>query len=131
MIGRAPTTRGGDMPLNDHEQRILEEIERHLSEEDPDLAEQVGKTDLYSHLAGRIRLSAVVLVLGFVAMLALFVAGVVWAAAAAFVVVLLSTAVIYRALGQLGRDQLRALQDGGTFSLAGFLGRIASRFRGP
>ena len=119
------------MPLNDHEQRILEEIERHLSEEDPDLAEQVGKTDLYSHLAGRIRLSAVVLVLGFVAMLALFVAGVVWAAAAAFVVVLLSTAVIYRALGQLVRDQLRALQDGGTFSLAGFLGRIASRFRGP
>jgi hypothetical protein len=117
------------MPLNDHEQRILEEIERHLAEEDPRFAEQVGRADLYTHLARRIRLAALALVAGFIAMLVLFVSGVVWGAAAGFVVVLLSTAVIYRALGQLGRDQLRALQEDGGFSLAGLLGRIASRFR--
>ena len=45
------------MPLNDHEQRILEEIERRLAEEDPGFVEQVGRTDLYSHLARRSRLA--------------------------------------------------------------------------
>lgn len=117
------------MPLNDHEQRILDEIERRLAEEDPGFVEQVGRTDLYTHLTRRIRLAAFVFVLGFLAMLVLFVLGAVWAAAASFVVVLLAAAMIYRALGQLGRDQLRTLQGEGTFSLAGLLGRIASRFR--
>ena len=46
------------MPLSEHEQRILEEIERRLAEEDPRLVEHVGRTDLYSHLARRIRLAA-------------------------------------------------------------------------
>ena len=45
------------MPLSDHEQRILEEIERRLAEDDPKLDEHVGRTDLYTHLARRIRLA--------------------------------------------------------------------------
>ena len=45
------------MPLSDHEQRILEEIERRLAEDDPAFVEQVGRTDLYTHLARRIRLA--------------------------------------------------------------------------
>jgi hypothetical protein len=38
---------------------------------------------------------------------------------------------IYRYLGQLGRDQVRAMQQEGTLSLVGLLGRIAARFRKP
>ena len=52
------------MPLNDHEQKILDEIERRLAEDDPNFVEQVGRTDLYTHLARRIRLAAVAFVVG-------------------------------------------------------------------
>ena len=59
------------MPLSDHEQRILEEIERRLAEEDPKLDEHVGRTDLYTHLARRIRLATAGFVVGLRAALAL------------------------------------------------------------
>jgi hypothetical protein len=39
--------------------------------------------------------------------------------------------VIYRALGQLGRDQLREMNAEGGMSITGLIGRIAERFRGP
>ncbi len=115
------------MPLSDHEQRILDEIERRLTEEDPSFVEQVGRTDLYTHLARRIRFAAIAFLVG-VVMLLLFVASV-WIAAAGFVVMLVSAVLIYRYLGQLGRDQLRAMQAEGAMSITGMLGRIAARFR--
>ena len=62
------------MPLNDHEQRILEEIERRLAEDDPKLVEQVGRTDLYTHLAPRIRLACFAFVVGFVLLVVLSMA---------------------------------------------------------
>ena len=114
------------MPLSDHEQRILDEIERRLAEEDPRLVEQVGRTDLYTHLARRIRLAVLGFGLGF-AMLLLFVVSV-WVAAAGFVIMVLSSLLIYRYLGQLGRDQIRAMQAQGRMTLPGVLGRIAGRF---
>jgi Flp pilus assembly protein TadB len=117
------------MPLSDHEQRILEEIERKLAEDDPNFVEQVGRTDLYTHLSRRIRLSALAFVAGFV-MLLLFVASI-WLAAFGFVIMLLSAVMIYRYLGQLGRDQLRAMQAEGALSITGLIGRMAARFRRP
>ena len=57
------------MPLSDHEQRILEEIERRLAEEDPRLAEQVSNTSLYTHLARRIRWASLTFLVGFVMLL--------------------------------------------------------------
>jgi hypothetical protein len=115
------------MPLNDHEQRILDEIERRLSEEDPNFVEHVGRTDLYSHLARRIRLASFAFVVGLL-MLLLFA---VWIgfAVVGFGVMLVSAVLIYRYLGQLGRDQLRAMQAEGAFSFAGLIGRVAERFR--
>ena len=114
------------MPLSEHEQRILEEIERRLAEDDPKLVEQVGRTDLYTHLARRIRLAAVAFVLGF-ALLLLFVVNP-WIAAVGFVTMIGAALLIYRYLGQLGRDQIRAMQtDGG--SITGLIGRLAARFR--
>ena len=53
----SPRRPEGSMPLSDHEQRILDEIERRLAEDDPAFVEQVGRTDLYTHLARRIRLA--------------------------------------------------------------------------
>src|SRR5206468_10651603 len=97
MAVGSPTTGGHGMPLNDHEQRILDEIERKLAEDDPTFVEQVGRTDLYTHLSRRIRLSALAFVAGFV-MLLLFVASI-WLAAFGFVVMLLSAVMIYRYLG--------------------------------
>ncbi|HYY82698.1 MAG TPA: DUF3040 domain-containing protein, partial [Actinomycetes bacterium] len=69
------------MPLSEHEQRILAEIERRLLEEDPKFAHQVGHS-FRAHLARRLKLAAfgfvlglVVLVVGFVKYVALGVAG--------------------------------------------------------
>ena len=113
------------MPLSDHEQRILEEIERRLAEEDPRLVEQVGRTDLYTHLARRIRLAALAFVLGFVLLLLFVVSP--WVAAAGFVVMVLSALVIYRYLGQLGRDQIRAMQERGRLLADGVSSRGSQR----
>lgn len=117
------------MPLSEHEQRILEEIERRLAEEDPKLVEQVGNTDLYTHVARRIRLATIMFVVGCVLLL-LFVVNP-WIAAAGFVMMVLSSLAIYRYLGQLGRDQIRAMQQDGRLSFTGMLGRLAARFRPP
>src|SRR3954452_16820429 len=116
------------MPLSDHEQRILEEIERRLAEDDPAFVEQVGRTDLYTHLARRIRLASIAFCVGLV-MIMLFVWSVV-VAAIGFVVTVLSAVLLYRYVGQLGRDQLRLMQDEG-FTVSGVLGRIVTRFRRP
>lgn len=117
------------MPLSEHEQRILEEIERRLAEDDPKLDEQVGHTDLYTHLARRIRLATIAFVLGVVLLLAFVVSP--WIAAIGFVMMVLSSLLIYRYLGQLGRDQVRAMQQEGRLSMTGLVGRIAARFRPP
>jgi hypothetical protein len=117
------------MPLSDHEQHILDEIERRLAQEDPRLVEQVGRTSLYSHLARRIRLSAVAFIIGFFLIFLVEVNVVV--AVSGFVVMVLSALLIYRYLKQLGRDQLRAMQQGGRLSVPGFLARIATKLRPP
>jgi hypothetical protein len=117
------------MPLSEHEQQILEEIERRLAEEDPRLVEAVSRTSLYTHLARRIRWTALAFLAGFV-MLMLFPISL-WIAAAGFGVMLLSSLLIYRYLKQLGRDQVRAMQQSGRFSIAALLARLSGRMRGP
>jgi len=116
------------MPLSEHEQRILEEIEQRLAEEDPRLAEAVSRTSLYTHLARRIRWSSLAFLAGFV-MLMLFPVSL-WVAALGFGVMLLSALLVYRYLKQLGKDQLRALQESGRFSVAAILARLTGRFGG-
>lgn len=117
------------MPLSEHEQQILEEIEKRLAEEDPRLVEAVSRTSLYTHLARRIRWSSLAFLVGFV-MLMLFPISL-WIAAAGFGVMLVSSLLIYRYLKQLGRDQVRAMQQSGRFSIAALLARLSGRMRGP
>ena len=58
------------MPLSDHEQRLLEQIERALYAEDPKFASTVSSTDLRTHARRRVRRAIVLLVLGMGALLA-------------------------------------------------------------
>jgi ABC-type bacteriocin/lantibiotic exporter with double-glycine peptidase domain len=116
------------MPLSDEEQRILNEIERQLAEDDPRLVEQVGRTTLSSHLTRRIRLASLAFLVGFLLMVFAF-ATVLWVAAAGFVVMVLSSLLVARYVRQLGRDQVRAMQQEG--GLSAMLARIAARFRRP
>ncbi len=115
------------MPLSDHEQRILDEIERRLAEEDPRLVESVSRASLSGHLISRIRWSALGFVLGF-AMLMLFAISI-WIAVAGFAAMLASALLVYHYLKQMGRDQLRQLEGGSRLSLTGLLARLAQRMR--
>lgn len=54
------------MPLSEHEQRLLDQIERALYAEDPKFASTVRSTDLRTHMRRRARRAAFVLALGFV-----------------------------------------------------------------
>jgi hypothetical protein len=111
------------MPLNDHEQKILEEIERRLSEEDPRLVEQVSRTDLRTHAWGRMKMAMVGFAVG-LSML-LLVAFSVWIAAAGFVVMTLSALLAYRYAGRLGDDGMAP----GPFGR--IAARVAERLRRP
>ena len=54
------------MPLSEHEQRLLDQIERALYAEDPKFASTVRSTDLRTHMRRRLRRAAVVFVVGLV-----------------------------------------------------------------
>jgi len=117
------------MPLSPDEQRILDEIEQRLAEEDPRLVEAVSRTSLYTHLARRIKWSLLAFAVGFLMLMVflMIVPDMLWVAATGFGVML-----IYRYLKQLTLDQMRAMQQqSGRFSLTGLLARLAGRFRTP
>ena len=63
---------GNDMPLNEHEQKILDEIERQLYEDDPKLAEMVAKAVRSGRDRWKMRLAAVLFIAGAVVMFASF-----------------------------------------------------------
>ena len=58
------------MPLSEHEQRLLDQIERALYQEDPKFASTVRQTDLRTHMKRRLIKAGVVFVLGFGLLLA-------------------------------------------------------------
>jgi hypothetical protein len=84
------------MPLSEHEQRILAEIERRLLEEDPKFAQQVGSS-FQAHLARRLKLAAVGFVLGLVILVVGFIQNV-GLGVAGFVVMLYSIFEVVRTL---------------------------------
>ena len=116
------------MPLSEHEQRILEEIERRLAEEDPRLVRSVSESSVASHAMRRIRWAVGGFVLGFV--LLLFFVLNIWFAVGGFGVMLASTLVVYHYLKRIGCDQLRSYaQHSGHFSVTAALARWADRIR--
>ncbi|MEX2458128.1 MAG: DUF3040 domain-containing protein [Actinomycetota bacterium] len=119
------------MPLSEHEQKILDEIEQRLSEEDPRLVRAVGQTSLHGHAARRMRLGVLLFIVGFVMLLLFPVASWgQWAAIAGFGVMLASALIVYHYLKQMGRDQLQAMGSGSKLSLSASIARLAERLRG-
>ncbi|MDX6199172.1 MAG: hypothetical protein QOJ79_2323 [Actinomycetota bacterium] len=57
------------MPLSDHEQRLLDQIERALYQEDPKFATTVRSSDLRTHMKRRMRRAAFVFGVGVVVLL--------------------------------------------------------------
>jgi membrane protein implicated in regulation of membrane protease activity len=118
------------MPLSEHEQRILEEIERRLAEEDPRLVQSVAKATVASHALRRIRWGIAGFVVGFV--LLLFFVADIWFAVGGFLIMLASALLIYHYLKRVGRDQLRSFGErGGHLSVTAALARLAERLRRP
>ena len=116
------------MPLSDHEQRILEEIEKRLREEDPRLAETVAKATVHAHIVRRVRLGIVAFVAGFV-MLMLFMVSI-WVALAGFGVMLASALFVYHTIRRMAHDQMEPARLEGGPSVIGSLARLVDRFRG-
>jgi hypothetical protein len=57
------------VPLSDHEQRLLDQIERALYQEDPKFASTVRSTDLRTHMKRRMRRAGFLFALGVVLLL--------------------------------------------------------------
>jgi uncharacterized membrane protein YjjP (DUF1212 family) len=112
-------------PLSEHEQRILEEIEKGLAREDPGFVQQVSRTSLQTHVTRRIRLAVVSFFTGLLMLVLFFLS--LWVALAGFAVMLFSGLVIYHYLKRVGKDQLSAKV--GRFSLSSFMARLAERLR--
>ena len=71
------------MPLSDREQKILEEIERNLYEEDPRLARDVSRSSRFGG-PGRFKLGVVLFLLGLAILLGFFASGLVVVGVVAF-----------------------------------------------
>ncbi len=91
------------MPLSEHEQRLLDQIERQLYADDPKFASTVRAHDLKSHLGRRVKRFAALLVLGIVALVAGAVLPNVVVGVAGFLVMLAAGLVIARTLQRLSR----------------------------
>jgi hypothetical protein len=97
------------MPLSEHEERILAEIERKLAEEDPRFVQRARKTSVSDLRGRRLRWSIAGFVVGFVLLLGLtfdLVLGLV-----GFGVMLVSLVVGARAVADLGDEEGAALVD--------------------
>jgi hypothetical protein len=113
------------MPLSDHEQRILEEIERRLVAEDPKFAREVGAGVSEGAALRKVKRAVVGFALGFALLVAgLFVPDLLVAfGIIAFSVMVASAMVIASGIKQVGRER----PEGGKGS--GWFARMEERWR--
>jgi hypothetical protein len=78
----------GRMPLSEHEQRLLDQIERALYAEDPKFATTVRSTDLRTHMRRRIGRMIALFVVGFVMIFVGVIANVIAVSVLGFVIAL-------------------------------------------
>lgn len=109
------------MPLDDREQRILDEIERQFYEDDPKLAATVAKTTLASHSKRWQRLAMLGFVVGLTVMLFSFTSQRL-VALAGFVVMVASA-------GWLAMNVRRSRAEGEGVTFETFLDRARQRWR--
>jgi acyl dehydratase len=119
------------MPLSEDEQRILREIEQQFYATDPEFAREVGTTSLYRHGLRRLKLAALLFVVGLGVLVTMLVAGnallaFVLGAGPMFAAALLFEANV-RAMGRAGLQQVTSSMKAGAFRDA--LGNARSRAR--
>lgn len=90
------------MPLSEHEQRILAELEESLSSQDPEFAERVRSETVYRHAGRRCWWAAAGFVVGVVIVVTLFSSSVPLAFAGVLVM-FVSAVVFERNLRRMGR----------------------------
>ena len=102
------------MPLSDHEQRILAELEESLVRQDPEFAERVRSETVYRHAGRYCKWAAVTFVLGVVILVAFYSKSVI--AGFVGVVIMFASAVWFernlRRMGRAGWHDLRRSKDG-------------------
>ena len=121
------------MPLSEHEQRLLDQIERALYQEDPKFASTVRQTDLRTHMRRRLRRAGLVLALGFVLLIAGVVRDQIAISVAGFVVMvgaLLLAMTSWKRLGQ-GSTPDPGLRVAGTDGRRRKAGRSGRSGKGP
>ena len=100
------------MPLSEHEQRLLDQIERALYQEDPKFASTVRSTDLRTHMKRRMRRAAFLFGLGVIVMLTGLVSNMPAVGIGGFVVMVAALALAlasWKRLGTSGNQGLRAV----------------------
>jgi len=124
------------VPLSEHEQRLLDQIERQLYAEDPKFASAVRSHDVKSHLLGRVKKFAVLLVAGLGALLGGVIIHNVLLGVAGFLVMLAAALVIARSLQRLSRGdapppmpKARTKKQPGAGSKGSLRDRAEERFR--
>lgn len=99
------------MPLSEHEQRILDEIERRLAEDDPKFARGVSTAGSHGQSVRKLKRAFVGFILGFVLLLAgLFTNQLVALGIVAFIVMLASSVVIAAAAKHIGKERATAMR---------------------
>jgi hypothetical protein len=96
------------VPLSEHEQRLLDQIERALYQEDPKFASTVRQTDLRTHMKRRLIKAALVLALGFGLLLAGVVVSQPLVGIAGFGVMVLALLLAMSAWKRLGQGNVPA-----------------------
>lgn len=115
------------MPLSDREQQILQEIERHLYEQDPKFAHGVAAKTLKSTSARNLRRGLLLFLAGLAALVAFFATTKVLWGVLGFLLMLGGATVAYHNGRKLGAEPLRALRSG--TSLTKLFGNLEGRMR--
>lgn len=117
------------MPLNEHEERILHEIEQRFYAHDPESARRIESTTLDAYLARNCRWAAAGFVVGLVILLAGFASN--WIVGVfGFVVMLASAVALIQNLRRIGRRGIEGLRQSiGKRSLPGVIEDANRRLR--
>ena len=93
------------MPLSEHEQKILEEIERQLYEQDPKFARNVASRAAKGHSGSHLRQGIALFVVGFAALLVFFAQPLTLLGVAAFLLMLSGATLAYNGFKRSGEER--------------------------
>jgi hypothetical protein len=95
------------MPLSDHEQKILEEIERQLYEQDPKFARNVASKARKGHSTRNLRRGILLFIVGFIALFGYFATVNVPLGLASFLLMVGGATLAYNGAKQSGEERAK------------------------